>query len=163
VSAARFRQRLADHAESAPLSCPSAPSSIPGALAFGVIDHTSSPPEVMYLEQPLPVTEALLELAAPLEPREVFRIGAPCQTSQCTHWSGQDCKLVERIVKLVAPASLVTPPCKLRPTCRWYAQAGRSACARCAFVVTKDERPTDEMRAAATPTSAFHGQSEERE
>jgi hypothetical protein len=135
-------------------SCPSAPASIPGAFAFGVVDHTSSPPEVMYLEEPLPVDETLVALSAPLEPREIFRFSAPCQTSACTHWSGHDCQLVERIVRLVPAASLVTPPCQVRTTCRWFAQAGRSACVRCAHVVTKDENPTDTMRAAATPTTS---------
>lgn len=146
--------------ESTVLLCPSAPAEIHGALAFGVVDHASTPPEVMYLEEPVPVNEELLGLAAPLEPREVFRFGAPCQTSECTHWSGHDCKLVERIVKLVPVASLVTPPCKIRPTCRWFAQSGRNACLRCAYVVTKDEHPTDTMRAAATPPAA--GSAEER-
>lgn len=136
------------------LSCPSAPAGIPGALAFGVVDHTSTPPEVMYLEEPLPVDEGLLALSAPLEPREVFRFSAPCQASQCAHWSGHDCQLVERIVRLVPAASLVTPPCQVRSTCRWFAQAGRSACVRCEHVVTKDASPTDTMRAAATPTTS---------
>lgn len=135
------------------LSCPSAPAEIPGAVAFGVIDYTSAPPQVMYLEQPVPVDETLLELAAPLDPREVFRFGAPCQTDRCSHWSGHDCQLVERITKLVPIASLVTPPCQIRPSCRWYAQVGRSACMRCPHVVTKDERPTLAMRDAATPES----------
>ncbi|HEY3253914.1 MAG TPA: hypothetical protein VGJ91_08210 [Polyangiaceae bacterium] len=136
------------------LSCPSAPPEIPGAVAFGVVDHTATPPEVLYLEDPIPVDDALLALAAPLEPREVFRVGAPCQTERCTHWSGHDCRLVERIVNLVPAASLLTPPCKLRPTCRWFAQAGRSACVRCVHVITRDEDPTDAMRTAATPIGA---------
>jgi hypothetical protein len=133
------------------LSCPSAPPDIPGAVAFGIVDHTTTPAEVRYLDQAVPVSEELLELAAPLEPRQVFRVAAPCQTERCTHWSGHDCQLVHRIVELVPAASLVTPPCMLRPTCRWYAQAGRSACLRCVHVVTKDGEPTEAMRRAATP------------
>lgn len=153
MSRQQFDEAPAFRDESRALSCPSAPAEIAGALAFGVVDHTSNPPEVMYLEEPVPVDEGLLALAAPLEPREVFRFGAPCQTEKCTHWSGRDCRLVERIVRLVPATSLVTPPCKLRPTCRWFAQAGRNACLRCAHVVTKDENPTDMMRAAARPQS----------
>jgi hypothetical protein len=136
------------------LACPSAPADIPGAVAFGVIDHTSSPAEVMYLEEALPVTDELLALAAPLEPREIFRFGAPCQTSRCSHWSGHECNLVNRIVDLVPAASIATPPCTLRASCRWYAQAGRSACLRCVHVVTKDEQPDDAMRTAASPAKA---------
>lgn len=127
---------------------------MPGAVAFGVIDHSAEPAQVMYLEQTAPVDEALLALAAPLDPREVFRFAAPCQTDQCTHWSGHDCQLVHRITRLVPAASLVTPPCTIRSTCRWFSQAGRSACFRCPTVVTKDERPTEAMREAAAPSGA---------
>ena len=143
--------RKSNSLEVSHLSCPSAPPEMQGAVAFGVVDHTATPPEVRYLDEPVPVDESLLALALPLEPREVFRVGAPCQTERCTHWSGQDCRLIDRIVKLVPAASLVTPPCQLRPTCRWYAQAGRSACVRCIHVITSDTDPTDTMRAAATP------------
>lgn len=144
------REAVAD-ASGDHLSCPSAPPEVPGAVAFGLVDHTATPAEVRYFDEPIPVDAELLALASPLEPREVFRFGAPCQTARCTHWSGHDCQLVERIVELVPAASLVTPPCQLRPTCRWYAQAGRAACVRCVHVVTKDGEPTDEMRKAATP------------
>lgn len=151
MTAVRLNRTPAPVQSETGLSCPSAPPEIPGAVAFGIVDHAANPPEVRYLDEPVPITEELLELAAPLEPREVFRVGAPCQTDRCTHWSGHDCQLVERIVKLVPVGSLVTPPCQIRPTCRWYAQAGRSACARCVHVVTKDGDPADEMRMAATP------------
>jgi hypothetical protein len=138
-------------AHEVPLACPSAPPSIAGAVAFGVIDHSADQPEVLYLDQRLPVTPDLLELASPLEPTEVFRFGAPCQTDRCTHWSGNACGLVDRIVDLVPARALTTPPCALRATCRWYAQRGRSACVRCPEVLTRDGRPSAEMRAAATP------------
>lgn len=157
MSAVRLHRTPNPELSTTGLSCPSAPPEIPGAVAFGIVDHAATPPEVQYLDEPVPVTQELLELAAPLEPREVFRVGAPCQTERCTHWSGHDCQLVERIVKLVPAASLVTPPCKLRPTCRWYAQAGRNACVRCVHVVTRDEDPTDQMRTAATPTAGGSG------
>lgn len=154
MTAVRLNRTPAPDPSTRGLSCPSAPPEIPGAVAFGIVDHAATPPEVRYLDEPVPITQELLELAAPLEPREVFRVGAPCQADLCTHWSGHDCQLVERIVKLVPAASLVTPPCKLRPTCRWFAQAGRSACVRCVYVVTRDGDPAEEMRMAATPTGA---------
>ena len=153
MTAVRHTRTAVPGISTAELSCPSAPPEIPGAVAFGIVDHSATPPEVRYLDEPVPVSPELLELAAPLEPREVFRVGAPCQTDRCTHWSGHDCQLVERIVKLVPAATLVTPPCQLRPTCRWYAQAGRSACVRCVHVVTKDGAPAEAMRMAATPGS----------
>lgn len=119
-------------------------------MAFGVIDHTRETPEVVYLDEALPVTDSLLGMAAPLQPTEVFRFGATCHTAQCAHWSGRACGLVDRIVARV-PAATSTPPCRIRVDCRWFAQSGAEACARCAHVVTQDQRPTDEMREAATP------------
>ncbi len=133
------------------LTCPSAQPEMAGAVAFGVIDHTADEPHVRYLERPLPVDAELLAMSAPLRPTEIFRFTAPCQTSSCSHWDGADCKLVDRIVDLIPMASLVMPSCRIRPDCRWHAQVGRSACLRCPHVVTQNERPSDEMREAATP------------
>ena len=122
-----------------------------GARAFGLVDHACDQPTVGYLEETVDVTPALLELAGPLRPTEVFRFAAPCQTDACSHWNGADCRLVERIVELLPSVTLVLPPCQVRADCRWFAQAGRSACTRCPQVVTQDERPSDEMRRAAKP------------
>ena len=133
------------------LLCPSAQPQTPGAVAIGVVDHSQDSPEVGYLESPVPVTEDLLRLTGTVRPTEIFRFAAPCQTSACSHWSGRDCTLVGRIVKLIPPASLKLPTCRVRPECRWYAQSGRSACVRCPSVVTQNEDPDDAMREAATP------------
>jgi hypothetical protein len=133
------------------LLCPSAQPTMRSAVAIGVIDRDAAEPEVAYLEQPLPVTDELLAMVEPVRPTEVFRFAAPCQTSACSHWSGQDCKLVDRIVDLIPPASLLLPTCRIRPECRWFSQAGRAACTRCPRVVTQNEWPSEEMREAAMP------------
>ncbi len=142
----------ADEPAERALLCPSAQPTMAGAVAIGVVDHTGKRPEVAYLEQPLPVDDALLAMAAPIRPTEVFRFAAPCQTSACSHWSGEECKLVDRIVDLIPVASLLLPTCRIRPECRWFSQEGRAACTRCPHVVTQNERPTRAMRIAATPT-----------
>lgn len=131
--------------------CPSAQPGMRDAVVFGVVDHSADPPEVGYLDELAPVSEELLRLAEPLVPTEVFRIGATCEQDRCGHWGDSKCNLVEQIVDLVPASALVIPPCRLRPTCRWYAQRGRSACMRCDEVVTQNQRPSDAMRAAATP------------
>jgi len=133
------------------LLCPSAQPTMESAVAIGVVDRDGGEPEVAYLEKPLPVNDDLLALAGPVRPTEVFRFAAPCQTSACSHWNGEDCKLVDRIVDIIPPASLLLPTCRIRPECRWFAQAGRAACTRCPRVVTQNEWPSDEMRLAATP------------
>jgi hypothetical protein len=133
------------------LLCPSAQPTMPSAVAIGVIDRDGTEPEVAYLEQPLPVSDELLAMAEPVRPTEVFRFAAPCQTAACSHWSGQECKLVDRIVDIIPPASLLLPTCRIRPECRWFSQAGRAACTRCPRIVTQNEWPSEEMRTAAMP------------
>jgi hypothetical protein len=134
-----------------PKLCPSAQPELGNAVAFGLVDHTADPPEVAYLERPLPISDELLELAGPLKPTEIFRFAAPCQTSACSHWNGSACKLATRIVQLLPAAHSSLPRCNIRSACRWYAQEGRKACERCPLVVTQNEIPSDAMREAATP------------
>lgn len=134
-----------------PLLCPSAQPDTAAAVVLGVIDHEASPPEVQYLDQPVPVTPELLALAEPVRPTEVFRFAASCQQGACSHWSGHDCSLVTRIVKLVPAASLALPPCRIRTDCRWFHQLAGEACRRCPSVVTQNQEPSDAMREAATP------------
>ncbi|MCC7539349.1 MAG: hypothetical protein IT379_24205 [Deltaproteobacteria bacterium] len=131
--------------------CPSAQPTLAGAVLVGVVDHASGEPELAYLEEPIPVTEELLALTSPVRPTEVFRFAAPCQQGVCAHWSGSDCRLVERIVDLLPATALTLPRCAIRGECRWFAQSGGAACRRCPQVVTQNEQPSDEMREAATP------------
>lgn len=131
--------------------CPSAQPETAGALAIGVVDHTGSKPEVAYLERPLVVSEELLRSTRPLRPTEVLRFAASCQTSACAHWNGAVCNLATRIVTMLPPATSTLPKCNIRHDCRWYAQEGRAACARCPQVVTQNEQPSEEMREAALP------------
>jgi hypothetical protein len=133
------------------LMCPSAQPETPSAVVLGVVDHTTSPPEVQYLDAPMPVTPELLALTEPVRPTEVYRFAAPCQEGACSHWSGHDCTLVTRLVQLVPVASLALPPCRIRGDCRWFHQSGREACRRCPLVVTHDAAPSDPMREAAAP------------
>lgn len=132
------------------LQCPSSQPESPGAVAFGLVDHGEETPLVSFLDQIVPVTPELLELAAPVRPTEMFRFAAPCQGQRCSHWSGTECTLVDRIVQLL-PAVSTIPPCRLRSECRWFVQHGREACARCPQVVTQNEQPTELMVRAATP------------
>lgn len=131
--------------------CPSAQPEMAGAQAIGLIDHTLAEPEVQYLERPLPASPDLLALAHPLQPTEIFRFSAPCQTKACSHWSGERCKLATRIVQQLPAVISVLPRCHVRATCRWYAQEGKEACYRCPQVVTQNESPSDSMRDAALP------------
>jgi hypothetical protein len=141
------------------LFCPSAQPAWEGSVVLGVVGGTAAAPRVAYLAEPLPVTDELLALAAPVTPTEVFRIAAPCAGSACCHFVGAACTLVERIVDhLPLAVEEGLPPCHLRPQCRWWAQEGKAACARCPQVVTDNWAAPDLIRlVAAPPVSALPG------
>jgi hypothetical protein len=133
------------------LLCPSAQPDQPGAMAIGVIGGTATEPRVTYLRSPLPVVQALLDLASPVEPTEVFRFAAPCAQSACQHFANEECSLVTKITRLVNGTDYGVPPCRIRPRCRWWNQEGVSACRRCPLIVTRAYGAGADIREAADP------------
>jgi hypothetical protein len=134
------------------LLCPSAQPQLEGSVVFGVlVDKTESEPRVGYLTELLPVTDAVLALAGPLAPGEIFRFGAPCAGRACRHFDGSDCRLATRIVELLRPIVDTLPACQLRPECRWWQQEGKAACLRCPEVITERFDPPEPFRLAADP------------
>lgn len=138
--------------ETNPIRCPSAQPSADG-IVIGVVTGTAEQRRIGYLAQPQPVTEAILALAAPAAPAQVFRMAAPCMGDGCKHFSGGDCHLAKRIVAGLEPVISALPPCQVRPTCRWFRQEGRAACLRCPQVVTNTYDATDEQWQIADPGS----------
>ena len=134
-----------------PVMCPSAQPEIPGSVAFGVISGTAENPRVAWIEKPVPVTDDLLALAAPVMPTQVLRFAAPCQEKACCHFDGTDCRLATRLVQLIPAVVESLPPCRIRPDCRWFLQEGGAACRVCPQIVTYCVEPSAEMNAAATP------------
>jgi hypothetical protein len=131
--------------------CPSAQPDWRGSRLIGVVGGTADDPRVSLLAPPRPVTDALLQLADPVHPTEVFRFAAPCLCSGCVHFEGARCRLVERVVDLLPEVAIDLPECDIRPHCRWWQQEGRPACLRCAQIVTENLNPSDPMREAALP------------
>jgi hypothetical protein len=142
-------------ADEKPKLCPSAQPDMKDAVAFGVVGGTPEEPHVTYLREPLPVTDELLELAKPVEPTEVFRFAARCAEGGCQHFDGATCQLGSKIASNVTVTIAGRlPACRIRPSCRWFAEQGPAACARCPLIVTTDYRPTEELRQAADPAVA---------
>jgi hypothetical protein len=79
-------------------------------LILGVISRDEDEPRLAYLDELALATPETLELAAPLDPSQVFRLSARCEEKKCTHFDGRDC--------------------------RWFRQEGRAACVRCPQIVT---------------------------
>ena len=131
--------------------CPSAQPQMDGAAIFGVVGGTAQEPRVAYVNKLQEASEDLLQLAEPAQPTEVFRIAAPCAESQCQHFKGGSCSLVERVVNHLPEVVDDLPPCSLRPTCRWWLEQGRAACLRCPQVTTTVHDPPEVLSVVAKP------------
>lgn len=136
-----------------PPLCPSAQPEMADSVVFGVIGGTSEEPRLGYLVEPRTVTDELLALTAPVKPTEVFRFAAPCAGNSCQHFDGSDCRLAKRIVQLLPAAEETLPPCRLRPSCRWWQQEGKAACIRCPQIVTETYHPSELLHQAAATNS----------
>jgi hypothetical protein len=126
--------------------CPSAQPGMDNCQVLGVVQRDGPKPMVVYLSTPVPATEAVLAMTAPLKPTEVFRLSATCAEHKCPHFDGADCRLATRIVARLPPAVEALPPCLIRKTCRWFSQEGGEACLRCPEVTTVTYDLSDETR-----------------
>jgi hypothetical protein len=135
------------------LYCPSARPE-PGGVVFAVRTGDPERAGVRYLDEPVPVTPDVLALADPVDPREIFRVGAPCAEASCVHFTGSSCSLISRIVSELPTAVDSLPPCRLRARCRWFQEQGGAACRRCPLVITLQTRPDDAMGRAALPNDS---------
>jgi hypothetical protein len=116
--------------------CPSAQPDINNAVVFGVVKGTVELPHIGYLNQSRSITEEISNLSHPIKPTEIFRIASSCQTNNCQHFDGADCRLAMRIVEQLPTVVERLPVCQIRSNCRWWLQEGKAACFRCPQVVT---------------------------
>jgi len=131
------------------LLCPSAQPEMPDPQILGVVSVGKDKPLVTYLSEHVAATPELLAQAAPAAAGEVFRLAARCETSKCTHFDGQQCRLATRIVEMLPEVAENLPPCIIRRFCRWYRQEGRAACARCPQIVTRNDDPDEVLKKVA--------------
>jgi len=131
--------------------CPSAQPSAEGVAVFAVIQGTATEPRAAYLDRLVPLTPEIAATAAPVDPREVFRMSAPCASHGCRHFGEGRCSLVTRLVQLVPSVVTSAPPCMVRPHCMWWRQEGVEACMRCPQVVTHMYGAGAQLVEAATP------------
>jgi hypothetical protein len=121
-----------------PQTCPSAPCE-PGATLLGVVDSSDT---VGYLTPPIVIDEEFVSRARQgRSPEKRFRFAAPCVEAGCQQWTGSRCGVIDTVLEnaaeLDAERMRDSPaPCAIRPSCRWFAQSGPSACAVCPLVIT---------------------------
>ena len=125
------------------LRCPSAQPGMADAQVLGVVSREGVEPRVEYVGGRVPATDAVLGLAAPRPPTEIFRLSARCEERRCTHFDGERCQLAVRIVGMLPEVTAWLPACNIRRGCRWYAQEGSAACLRCPQVVTSNAAASD--------------------
>jgi hypothetical protein len=117
--------------------CPSAQPFQKNSIIFATIDNSSGAPEVSYLESPVEVTGATSVMMESIHrPTRLFRFAAPCERLGCANWSGNNCRVAERLVQILPAVTDSLPACVLRLECRWFEQEGVPACLRCPMVMT---------------------------
>jgi hypothetical protein len=132
-----------------PLKCPSAQPGMGDVQILGVVSRDAEAARLAYLDETMPATPATLELAAPLDVSQVFRLSARCEEKKCTHFDGMKCQLAVRIAKLLPEVVDHLPACNIRPDCRWFRQEGRAACVRCPQIVTGTHEADERLRKVA--------------
>ena len=133
--------------------CPSARPTLNSSVVFGVVGGTVDLPRVVYLKQTLDVTEELISKVHPVTPAEVFRSASPCETNNCQHFDGTNCRLASRVAKQLPVVTSQLPSCPIRRDCQWWAQEGSVACFRCPQIVTDNYSPSSLMKEVSLPTN----------
>lgn len=117
--------------------CPSARCD-EGAQLLGILGPEG---KVAYISPALRVDGNFTEKAwIGRAPEQRFRFAAPCRESECAHWTGTRCGVIDRAIEAAAATktgqrlSEPLPRCGVRMQCRWFAQRGVDACATCPFL-----------------------------
>jgi hypothetical protein len=146
-----------------PLFCPSAQPGLGGSMILGVVERQAEGQRVSYLNQPANLTEGTIATfaGAAIQPTELFRFTAPCMHGNCSNWTGNNCRVAERLVQILPAVTVKLPKCTLRPRCRWFSEQGVAACMRCPQVRTDDKEleaalNRDPAEIPLRPASSFH-------
>jgi len=119
------------------LVCPSAKPGMVGSSVIGLNTGTMRHARIEFLDRPLPASDAVLALCGKVDPTELFRFAAQCESATCRNFDGCCCRVASVIVQLLPPVTVKLPRCGVRPQCRWFRQEGRAACVRCPQIVTQ--------------------------
>lgn len=133
----------ADSGAGTQLTCPSGRCR-EGSVLFGIVGGDG---RLGLIEPPLPVdAEFVARAREGRGPESRFRFGEPCVQADCDQWAGDRCGLIDDLLDEPAGIAVLEqgsalPRCGIRPSCRWFRQRGRDACAVCPLVVREPRRP----------------------
>ncbi|MET7770003.1 hypothetical protein [Nocardia sp. NPDC005366] len=127
------------------LLCPSAPADPGESVLIGVAEVVSGALRIVSTSRPEPVTQDILDAAAPLEPTQLFRFAGKCRDA-CIHFQNDECRIATGSVQLLDEVVSELPHCSIRKHCRWFRQEGAAICRRCPQVLTQQVKPTERVR-----------------
>ncbi|MEU1735666.1 hypothetical protein [Streptosporangium sp. NPDC020145] len=116
--------------KAAEILCPSARCER-DAILLGVFDATG---RLGYIRPALRIDdEFVADATKGRVPEERFRFAQPCVEDGCRNWTGERCSVIDDALEL-GTATESLPACSIRRACRWFTQAGPSACAVCPLI-----------------------------
>lgn len=136
---------------STPSWCPSGDAHAPESVVLGVRSGPGG--QVTYLADPVPAADVLGSIPAGVSPTRVLRFASHC-VSDCANRRGDDCTLVERVLRVPAKEQTrAVPRCHLRNQCQWWRQTGVDACHRCPAVSTANYQDDALSELVADPST----------
>lgn len=107
-----------------------------GARPFGVITGTVKETRIAFFKKSARDGFDWRKTFSATDATRVFRFGARCEETRCSHFNGGQCSLGRRVRDGLPAVVDALPSCLIRPDCRWYAEQGGEVCLRCPQVVT---------------------------
>ena len=87
---------------------------------------------LQYAASPTPTNVGDLQSEAPP------RLAGDCARRNCYYFAAERCELAASVARHMPPSEQKSlPRCQIRARCRWFAQEGAAACARCPEVTTQ--------------------------
>jgi hypothetical protein len=116
-------------------TCPSSSIQLDANL-LGAVNEDGS---VGFFSNPVKVDEEMIASLQKInDPETKFRFSNTCIEKGCNQWKNGACSIIKNVMQNNMELELVAnlPNCSIRPTCRWYAQEGSSACSFCPHIIT---------------------------
>jgi len=135
--------------------CPSAQADGDIGIIIGVVGRHDGNSRVALLPEAVPLQSVAHLIPDTIPATEVLRLATPCAEMNCAHFSNQRCTLISRIIDGLPAVADRLSRCAIRPSCRWWRQAGAAACLRCPQIVTEPFQASDIMREIATPAPSY--------
>jgi hypothetical protein len=139
--------------DSETILCPSAPGH-DGAILVGIVMRDG---RVAFASDRIVVDREFMQIALEgRSPERRFRFGSACAKSGCAQWTGERCGVIDRAMDGAGPRGepAELPECSIRPQCRWFNQAGATACAVCPEVITDKTVMFEDYSAEAATVGA---------